>query len=317
LAREAAIAVRTADLRSSPLLIFGPSGVGKTHLAIGLAAIWSQQHPERPILLTDGTALTRDFTIATDTRGLPDLRRRISRAGLILLDDLDAVPPRHGIEAELLRLLDDGSRPEQFLLLTARQLPLAMPGRSPALASRLLSGLAMPLREPGAAARAALALQAAASRGVTLSADQAALIADAFPLCPEALSKMVIQLVAEAESLRKSIDRQMVASWCRRLRARTALSLEAITAAVASRLGVRAAELIGPCRRQSITRARGLAMQLARQLTDKSMSAIGRHFGGRDHTTVVHACRATRRRLQTDPALRRASAELTCSLTGT
>jgi chromosomal replication initiator protein len=90
--------------------------------------------------------------------------------------------------------------------------------------------------------------------------------------------------------------------------------LRSITKQVCRYFSLKAAELRGPARQQRVVRARGVAMLLARQLTNKSLDQVGRHFGNRDHSTVLHACQKTQSLIQTDPAIRRAVEELTLQL---
>jgi chromosomal replication initiator protein len=316
LARAAATVAAEADQRFSPLLIYGPTGVGKTHLALGLSSIWMELHPTRSALITDGATFARDFAVALDTKGLPDFRRRISRAGLIVVDGVDQLPPTRGTHREFAWLLDHASHRDCVVLATARRLPLVIGQQSHSLASRLLSGLIVPLRQPALAARSALATRMAAARGVSLSPEQASLIAAAFPGSVGALGKIVARVLAAADSSAQRIDQAMIDSCRRQCYERPAPRIAAIIAAVGKRLGIKTADLTGPSRKQAISRARGLAMHLSRELTDKSMAAIARQFHRSDHTTVAHACRATRERLRSDPALRRATDELTRSLTG-
>jgi len=316
LARTAAAVAAEADQRFSPLLIYGPTGVGKTHLALGLSAIWMEMHPTRPALITDGSTFARDLAVALDTKGLPDFRRRISRAGLIVVDDIDQLPPTRGTHREIAWLLDHAGRKDCVVLATARRLPLAIGQQSPSLASRLLGGLIVPLREPALAARSALAIRMAAARGVSLSPDQASLIAAAYPGSVAAFGKLVARVLAAADSSAQRIDQAIIDTCRRPCSARPAPRIAAIIAAVGKRLGIKTADLTGPSRKQAVSRARSLAMHLSRELTDKSMAAIARQFHRTDHTTVAHACRATRERLRCDPALRQAADELLQSLTG-
>jgi chromosomal replication initiator protein len=297
------------------LLIYGPTGIGKTHFALGLAAIWMELHPTRAALITDGPTFAREFAVALDTNGLPDLRRRISRAGLIVLDDVDQTPTGRGAHGELLWVLDHGGREDCLVIVTAQQLPPAIGQQSRSLASRLLGGLIVPLCAPALATRAALAIRFAAARGVTLSPEQASLFASGFPTSPRAFGKLVNRVITAAESSTQPITQRTIDACRRRWFERPAPPVPTIISAVAKRLGIKTAELTGPSRKQAISRARGLAMHLSRELTDKSMAAIGRQFNRSDHTTVANACRATRERLRADPALRRTADELTRYLT--
>jgi chromosomal replication initiator protein len=315
LARSSTSAIDDQHCRFSPLHINGPPGVGKSHLALGLAALWKQQYPSRPLLVTDGPSFVRELSIAYKSKGLADFRRRLLRAGLVLIDTFDQLADKDAAQIELLRLFDAADRQPRQLLVVAEQLPSAKSGLLPGVASRLLAGLALPLRVPGSDARAVLVARLATQRGATLSAHQAKTIAGAFPLAPGPLSKVVNNLLDAAQLAGKPVDDRLIADLRRRRRTAAAPSLAEVTSAVARQFGVRTADLRGPSRRQTLTRARATAMHLARELTPESMAAIGSHFGGRDHTTVLHACRATRRRLDTDPAVRQAVATLTRQLT--
>jgi chromosomal replication initiator protein len=316
LVRTAATVAAEGDQRFSPLLIYGPAGVGKTHLALGLSSIWMEMHPSRSALITDGSTFARDLAVALDTKGLRDFRRRISRAGFIVLDGVDQLPPTRGTHREFARLLDHATQRNCVVLATTRCLPLAIGRRSPSLASRLLGGLIVPLREPGPATRSQLAIRIAAVRGVSLPPEQASLLAAAFSGSVAAFAQTVARVLAAADCSPSRINQAMVDN-CRRQRyERPPPPIAAIIAAVGKRLGIKTADLTGPSRKQAIARARSLAMHLSRELTGDSMASIARQFHRSDHTTVAHACRVTRVRLRTDPALRRTADELTRSLTG-
>jgi len=316
LARTAAIVAAEADQRFSPLLIYGPPGIGKTHLALGLSAIWMKSHPHRSALRTDGPTFAREFVIALDTKGLRDFRRRVCRAGLIVVDDIDHLPSTRGAHREVAWLLDQADRKNCVVLVTARRFPLAISQESPSLASRLTGGLIVPLREPAATTRAALATQLAKASGVSLSPEQASLLAAAFPGSVRAFANNVARVLAATDSSGRKIDQATIESYQRAVSQRPAPRIATIIAAVGKRLGMKVADLTGPSRKQAVSRARGLAMHLSRELTDTSMAAIARHFHRNDHTTVAYACRATRHRMRNDAALRRAADELTQTLTG-
>jgi chromosomal replication initiator protein len=294
------------DFPLSPWLIYGPPAVGKTHVALGLAALWQRQYSPRSLMITDGGGFARDYVLARDTKGLPDFQRRLARPGLLLIDDLDSMPRQEGVQAELVRLLDSRSRQGRSVLVTCRDIPSPRQGILPALSSRLLCGLAVPLRPPQAAARAALVTRFASHRGQPLSEQQAAAIADRFALPAPQLADAVNRLVSDAATQQKTIDELIPATAHAPPRRGSLPSLGSIATAVAHHFGMPAAELRGRSRRQAVAQARAAAMYLGRELTALSTTAIGRFFGGRHHSSVVHACRATQERLEADAVLQEA-----------
>jgi chromosomal replication initiator protein len=295
---------------SSPLLIFGPSGVGKTHLALGSAALWQQTHPARTLLITDGGGFAREFALARDAKGLADFQRRFARARLLVIDDLDGMPRHQAVQTELIGLLDRASRQRRTLLVTCRELPSPRHGILPALASRLLSGLAVPVRPPELAARTLLVNRLAAQCGVPLRDSQAEAIAAELALPVPALADEVKRLFSDAVGQRKTVD-ELIANTTRRpTRSGPTPSINSITTVVGRHFGVTAAELCGVSRRQAVAQARAFAMYLSRQLTGLSTATIGRFFGNRHHSTVIHACQVTRERLAADSALQQAAREI-------
>lgn len=314
LVRAATEAIVDRRASFSPLLLYGPSGSGKTHLALGLASAWKQQNPTGSLLLTDGKELGRELVIATHSRGLPDFRRRMAALQLIVIDDLERFPKTRSGRAELLRLLDSSHRSRQQLLVTLRELPSGRPGKTAAVASRLLAGLAIPLQLPELDARTALVSRFAARLGTVLNPAQSRAVAESFPLAPPQLAAVVQQLVKDATRTAKPIDNQLIAACRRRWRSTPVPSLPDVTSAVAAQFGLTAADLRGKSRKQAVARARAMAMYLARRLTSTTITEIGRHFR-RDHTTVIHACRVSQQRIQADAAVRQVADSLTRRLT--
>jgi chromosomal replication initiator protein len=316
LARSAAQALLDPHGSFSPLVIYGPPGSGKTHLALGLAALWKQQFPSRTLLVTDGNEFAQDLAIAAHSQGLGDFRRRLSQTHLIVIDDLDALSKKQSSQTELLRLLDSNQPPQRQVMVTIRELTAGHADLLPGLASRLLGGLAIRLQLPEIDARDELVTRFAAQLSAELTPDQSRALAAALPLAPGPLAAVISRIVNEASASGKPIDDRTIVSCSNRQPQPATPSLSDVTAVVASRFGMTPAELKGPSRRQAVAHARAMAMYLARQLTTKTMTEIGHHFGGRDHTTVIHACRVNQLRIQTDPAVRQAADVLVQKLTG-
>jgi chromosomal replication initiator protein len=178
------------------------------------------------------------------------------------------------------------------------------------LRSRLSAGLAVPLALPGRAARRAILERTLADRGLTLAKGALRTLAEGLPLPAAELVAAALELELSAHVAGRPIEPAQVKRFLReREQARTP-SLAEIARLTAKCFGLKLADLKSPQRRQPLVAARGVAMHLARQLTDRSLGQIGAYFGGRDHTTVLHGQRRTEKMMKSDPATRHAVSEL-------
>jgi chromosomal replication initiator protein len=308
--------------RYSPVTLFGRSGTGKTMLARGVAGIFRHEKRGSRIICTTGADFARDYALAVQTDSVDDFRQKVRRATLLVIDDLDEMGDKLTAQEELTRSLDTLLQRERSVLVTLHQAPLETANLTPPLASRLSAGLTVPLEPPGDAARRRILKQLAAVRGASLPDAAIDLIVSGVPgasvkpvTVPQLLSVLnqLEQLPDEPEG---EIDEYRVRRYFTACEPSAIPQLRSITKHVCKYFKVRSGDLRGPARQQRIVRARGVAMLLARQLTDKSLEQVGRHYGNRDHTTVLHACRKTESLIQADPSIRQAVEELTRQLCG-
>lgn len=304
----------------NPLVFVGAPGTGKSLLVRGLAARWKQENKNAKIVATTGSDFARQWSHAGETDSLPDLRAKYRRATLLMIDDLDAIGDRPAAQYELAQTLDTLVGRGHRVLISLAQAPAECLCLSAALASRLSAGLVVPLVAPGPAARRTIVEQLAQQHQLILPERVLDLLSGA--LMPAALTpplvadlqRIVAELAIAARQQEQPVDAELVRQLLSTRVAARKTPLQSITRMVCKYFRLRTAELKGPTRRQRVVRARGIAMLLARQLTDESLEQLGRHFGNRDHTTVLHACRKTQSLIRTDPALRQAVEALTVQL---
>ena len=305
----------------NPVVFFGPVGTGKSLLVQLITLRWKQDNKGTRTLLTTGADLARDYANAIETDSLADLRARYRRASILVIDDLHEIGDKMGAQNELVRTLDRMLTSQQRVVVTLPQSPVEMAVLLPALASRLAGGLTVPLRPPGPDARRLILRSLVASRGFSLPQRVVDLVAsDALndALKPATVPRLLQTLVRlEDYSLDGDLmlDEHQLRQFLQPPRDTDERQLHSITKRVSKYFRLRATELKGKTRQQRVVRARGVAMFLARQLTASSLEHVGRHFGNRDHTTVLHACRKTESLLETDPAIRQAVTDLTNELT--
>jgi chromosomal replication initiator protein len=319
LVRALAAAMESAEVEYNPIVLCGASGVGKSALASALAARRKVALDLKNVIATTGDDFARSLAHAIDTDSVADLRTRHQRCDLLVIDELHRLAKKAPAQQFLLSILDALVRRGTLVLVTLRQLPQATPGLARGLASRLAGGLIVPLAPPGLLARRELVLQSASRHKLSLAGDVVDRLArggssPAALLTAPKLRHAVMQLAAAAEASHTSIHPAQVARQLDDEAPESKIIFRQVTAAVARHSQVPARELKGKSRQQTVADARGLAMYLARRLTRASYAEIGRHFGNRDHSTVLHACRKLDQLVARDDQTRRTVEELTTQI---
>jgi chromosomal replication initiator protein len=194
-------------------------------------------------------------------------------------------------------------------------------GLSAQLASRLSAGLIVPLAVPESQARRAIVAQVADQLALPLPEDVLERLTGAANgkqptfATPAQLRHAVLQLAHAANSAQGNIDVQLVDDLIRRHIPETKGTIRQVTTIVARHFQLSVGDLRGQSRQQNIVRARSLAMYLCRDLTGASFAEVGRQFGGRDHTTAMHACRKTAQQIEVDVGFKELIDDLTAQIT--
>lgn len=284
----------------NPIVFYGPSGVGKSHLALGLAAAWSQRFPTAVKLVISGRDWARSYAAAVRDDALVAWRDNLRQLRLLVVEDVSQLHKRTAAQRELATLVDDLQALDVPCIFTGRANPLAISELTPDLASRLTAGLSIPLQHPAASTRERIVRELAEWHQCRLSSDAAKLLAhsggETFVHLRHAVLLCSVAIESHGRQLRYADVRQALSEKTNTSKP----SISTICSAVARYFGLTNKQLTGTSRRQAVTRVRGVAIYLSRELTAASLKDIGQFFGKRDHTTVLHAYRKTKVRLQTD-----------------
>ena len=299
----------------SPLVLYGPHGSGKSHLARGLAAWWQKHFPQSRVTCLAASEFAQDYARSLGDDRLEAWRSQIYHSQLLVVDDLAQLSGKRGAQKELRAALDALAETQALVVVTARTLPTHWRVLLPSLRSRLSAGLAVPLSLPARTTRREILDRLAASRGISLPERAMHSLADGLPLSVPALIASALELEVRARIEGQPVDVERARQFVAQRRGAAMPGLRDIACLTAKYFGLKLSDLKSPLRQRPLVTARTVAMYLARQLTDNSLERIGTFFGGRDHTTVLHGCRRTEKLLRRDRATRQAVSELKRLLT--
>ena len=315
LAHGAALAVAELPGQAyNPLFIYGPPGLGKTHLLHAITDYLQRYNPSLTVRSSTIEDFTSDFTTAVRTDAMARFKAHYRHVDVLIVDDIQFLQSKVKTEEEFLHtfntLYDTGCQ----LVLASDRLPRDMTELEDRLCERFVSGLVTDIQPPDFDTRVAILRMRAAHDDVELEDDgPLELIASRVTDNVRALEGALIRLIAYQsltgvpithERTLALLDRLYPAPPSRRY------SIEEIQRATSAAFDVSVDDLLSRSRATHVMRPRQLAMFLARGLTDTPLPGIGRAFGGRDHTTVMHACRRVERALDHDSELRAALARV-------
>ena len=299
----------------NPLLLIGPSGCGKTAIALHLAARESSRSETgepKPVLYYPAVDFARLYAEAVGADDLPPLRQELNEAPILVIDDLHLINDKLAAQDELAARIEERVSRGFPTLLTCKRLPSEIRGMRPLLVSRVLPGLTIPLELPATAARSQLLRELAVHLDLPMNPTLFDLLDRKLePKLPtRSLEAALKQIALWCRMHGTKPDEDAVSSAVSVVGEREEVSLASIGTTVARYFRLKITEVRSSSRKQNLVRARSLGMFLARKMTAKSMHQIGEYFGGRDHTTVLHAIRKTELLLETDTELQLAAAEI-------
>lgn len=289
----------------APIVFYGDKDVGKTALSITLAVSWARSTSLRPLCFTSGKSFVADFSAAVEIDDLDSFRSRHRSCKLLLIDDLEALAQAPASQNELVATLDVMAEQSRPVIVTLNRLSSTIMGLSPALTSRLSGGFSVPLLKPRPATLEKLV------PALIQTIDHRLPVIPLVELCVRLSAKnlsvpdihKVVMLAAQNKTATGEVDMHVVGLLAQQLFSGSGPTLSSIAKVVARKMQVRLVEMRGATRQANIVRARGLAILLSRKLTSSSLQKIGEFFGGRDHSTVIHACRKTEKLLDSDSEL--------------
>jgi chromosomal replication initiator protein len=282
----------------SPLVLIGPSGSGKSHLARGIVRRWRPLLGESKAAYYTAVDFARALRLARDEDQLESFRQKLADLSLLVIEDLQRLPQTAFVQRELRDTIDVLDESGGVLVFTSQQPPATITQFELGLSDRLGGGLSLQLRPPEVEARKEILQLAAAKRNLPIDAQQIESLAGRI----DGPAPRLLRALAELElSSDAGQDFALV---------REPVKLKQIVAVVARYYSLTQAALRSSSRRKSLVHARGVVVYLARSLTDLSYAQIGEGLGRRDHTTIMHAQRNIKTLLAADVATQQAIDQL-------
>ncbi len=318
LGKAAALQVANNPGRAyNPLLLYGSTGLGKTHLMHAAGNLMRQLNPATKVMYLRSEQFVREMIQALRTKSMDDFKRRFRAVDALLIDDIQFFAGKDSTQEEFFHTFNALFEAKQQLIMTCDRFPKEVDNLEPRLKSRLGWGLSVAIDPPDFETRTAILLSKAAARGLEIPDAVAQLIARRMRSNVRDLEGALNTLAARANFLGQPITNEFALETLRDLLTSHAqtITVSNIQKTVAEYFGLRLTDLLSMSRSRSLARPRQMAMALAKELTEHSLPEIGRAFGGRDHTTVLHACRTIRDLRTTDGKLRQDWEKLLRTLT--
>lgn len=295
LARAAAVQVSENIGGSSynPLLLYGGVGLGKTHLMHAVGNSIAERHPNLKVAYMYSQRFMEDMVRAIEHGTMSDFTQYYRSVDVLLMDDIQFLAKGMKTQEEFFhvfnRLQDDGSQ----IVLTCDRYPKEIEGLEERLESRFVWGMTAPVEPPDLETRVAILMKKAEVDQVHLHSESAFFIAERIRSNVRELEGALKRVIANSNFTGEPISNEQVRDSLRDLIAiqDRQIGIDNIQKTVADYYKIRLGDLHSKTRTRSIARPRQVAMALAKELTNHSLPEIGNSFGGRDHTTVLHACR--------------------------
>lgn len=294
LAHAAAIQVSEAPGTSyNPLFIYGGVGLGKTHLIQAIGNHVKKQNPQAKICYIHATNYVSDVVRAFQTKNFDEFKQFYNSLDLLLIDDIQFIADKPGTQQEFFYTLTSLIESHKQVVITCDTFPKEISGIEPRLTSRFSWGLTVAIEPPELEMRVAILLQKATQLKSPIDEAVAFFIAKHIRSNIRELEGALIRIEAYSKFHKQPVSIELAKEALKDLLAiqNKQISIENIQKTVADFYRIKLVDLLSKKRTRAIARPRQVAMHLARELTQLSLPEIGAAFGGRDHTTVLHACK--------------------------
>ena len=277
----------------NPLFLYGGVGLGKTHLMHAVGNKLRLENPSSRVVYLHSEKFVADMVKALQLNAISEFKQFYRSVDALLIDDIQFFAKKDRSQEEFFHTFNALLEGGQQMILTCDRYPKEIDGLEERLKSRFGWGLTVAVEPPELETRVAILMKKASEVGIELPGESAFFIAQRVRSNVRELEGALKRVVASAHFTRRSVDIDLVKDSLRDLIALQdrQVSLENIQRTVAEYYKIKVSDLMSKRRSRSVARPRQVAMSLSKELTNHSLPEIGENYGGRDHTTVLHACR--------------------------
>ena len=287
----------------NPLFLYGNVGLGKTHLLQAIGNQVLKTSPKSSVLYTTSERFAIELINSIRNNSTAAFRSKYRQIDLLLIDDIHFLEGKEATQEELFHTFNELYGSEKQIVLSSDRPPDDLSGLQDRLVSRFRWGLVADIQVPDLETRIAILREKAASRGLDIDGDILEVIASRISSSVRALEGALNKVLAFADLRGEKLTPNTLESMLPKEGQRPRLTMNHIKEEVAARFNLKRQVLEGSSRKKEISQARHIAIYLSREMTDHSFPAIGREFGNRDHTTVMHSYVRVKAMLEEMPLL--------------
>src|SRR5690625_1806651 len=292
-AHAASLAVAEAPAKAyNPLFIYGGVGLGKTHLMHAIGHYVQEHNPDASVLYLSSEKFTNEFINAIMDNKAGSFRNKYRNVDVLLIDDIQFLAGKEQTQEEFFHTFNTLHEENKQIIISSDRPPKEIPTLEDRLRSRFEWGLITDITPPDLETRIAILNKKAKAEGLDIPSEVMLYIANQIDTNIRELEGALIRVVAYSSLVNQDIDASLAADALIDIipnRKPKAITIQAIQELISKKYEIKLTDFAAKKRTRSIAFPRQIAMYLSRQLTDLSLPKIGDEFGGRDHTTVIHA----------------------------
>ena len=308
LARSAGFAVanKPGGTAFNPLLIYGGTGLGKTHLSHAIGIEIKKNHPNKTVLYVSSEKFTQQFIESVRNNTQNDFMHFYQMIDVLIIDDVQFLSGKERTQDVFFHVFNHLHQNGKQLILTSDKPPVEMQGMEQRLLSRFKWGLSADLQIPSTETRIAILEMKMYQEGIELPKEVIEYLAYSITTNVRELEGALISLIAQSSLNKKSITLDLAKKMIDKFVKNTAreVSIDYIQKVVCDYFDLNIELLKSKTRKREVVQARQIAMFFSKKLTKSSLANIGAHCGGKDHATVLHACKTVNNLMETDKTFR-------------